>query len=62
MILSNNNVADEVLKHILEGRSVFFTGAAGTGKSHILHTLHRILQHQGCSGGLAFTAPTGEVM
>jgi|TARA_B110000238_G_C16001747_1_gene384788 hypothetical protein len=54
------SVVDSVLKH---GRNVFFHGAAGTGKSFVLHTLIALLRekhgdkHE--TERVAVTAPSG---
>ncbi|CAN0219997.1 unnamed protein product, partial [Discosporangium mesarthrocarpum] len=32
-----------VLRLVLDGRSIFFTGAAGTGKSFLLKKIHQVL-------------------
>jgi len=45
----------KVLKNVLEGRSIFFTGAAGTGKSHLLHRIIEALP----PSGTYVTASTG---
>ncbi|CAN0533833.1 unnamed protein product, partial [Scytosiphon promiscuus] len=34
-----------VIKLVLRGKSVFFTGAAGTGKSFLLKKLHQVIQN-----------------
>jgi hypothetical protein len=52
-----------VVRHILSGHSVFFTGPAGSGKSHILQTLLRA-NAAGCScfdspRNIVLTATTG---
>ena len=57
MNAEQRNVVDAVLHH---GRNVFFHGAAGTGKSFILHTLVALLREKhGASDAVAVTAPTG---
>jgi len=48
----------EVLQTILQGKSVFYTGAAGTGKSFILRILQEILLHMSDKESIAFTSPT----
>ena len=48
-----------VINAILQRKSVFFTGAAGTGKSYILRVLQDIMAHLGKTSAIAFTAPTG---
>jgi ATP-dependent DNA helicase PIF1 len=55
--LSNSQM--KVLQAIADGKSVFFTGAAGSGKSFILRILQDLfnLAHQ--RENIAFTAPTG---
>ena len=45
------------MDQVLSGRSVFITGAAGTGKSHLLAVLKKSLSAKGIRA--AFTAPTG---
>lgn len=50
----------EVLDRILKGENIFFTGAAGTGKSHLFRAIIKALQ--GSLGGakvVAVTASTG---
>ena len=49
----------KVLGAILQRKSVFFTGAAGTGKSYVLRVLQDIMTHLKRSDSIAFTAPTG---
>ena len=49
----------KVLEAILQRKSVFFTGAAGTGKSYIIRVLQDIMAHLKRSDKIAFTAPTG---
>ena len=50
-------VVDAALRR---GRNVFFHGAAGTGKSFVLHTLVALLREKhGSSDAVAVTAPTG---
>lgn len=48
----------DVLKTIMQGKSVFYTGAAGTGKSFILRILQEILKHMSDKESIAFTSPT----
>jgi ATP-dependent DNA helicase PIF1 len=40
-------------------KSVFFAGAAGTGKSYILKVLRDVLDSVGFADKISFTAPTG---
>ncbi|KAJ8468581.1 hypothetical protein ONZ45_g17199 [Pleurotus djamor] len=47
-----------VLQDVRSGKSVFFTGSAGTGKSVLLREIIRIMGGAG-SSGLAITASTG---
>ena len=47
------------LDHILAGKSVFFTGAAGSGKSYIINLLRDFLEIKGLSSILSVTATTG---
>lgn len=49
----------KVLDTIMARKSVFFTGAAGTGKSYILKVLRDVLEGVGFSEKISFTAPTG---
>ena len=44
---------------LLKRKSVFFTGAAGTGKSYIIQILRDVLRHLDIENKIAFTAPTG---
>jgi hypothetical protein len=48
-----------VLQTIMQRQSVFFTGAAGSGKSYVLKVLREVLELLGLSHKVAFTAPTG---
>ncbi len=45
----------QVIEAILQGRNVFFSGSAGTGKSFLLHELIKRIPKQ----GTAITASTG---
>lgn len=47
------------LKAIGSRKSVFYTGAAGTGKSFITGVLKKVLQRKGMQKKMAITAPTG---
>jgi DNA replication protein DnaC len=47
------------LKAIASRKSVFYTGAAGTGKSFITGVLKKMLDHLNLTKKLAVTAPTG---
>lgn len=49
----------KVLDAIMSRKSVFFTGAAGTGKSYILKVLRDVLEGIGFADKISFTAPTG---
>lgn len=49
----------DVLKAISNGKSVFFTGAAGSGKSFILKILQDLFYLTYQREKIAFTAPTG---
>ena len=49
----------KVLDAIMQRKSVFFTGAAGTGKSYILKVLRDVLEGVGFADKISFTAPTG---
>ena len=49
----------EVIETIFTGNSVFYTGAAGTGKSFILRILQETFGRLDCKDQIAFTAPTG---
>ena len=48
-----------VLTAILQRKSVFFTGSAGTGKSYVLRVLQDVLDTLDLASKIAFTAPTG---
>ncbi|GLB36504.1 putative dna repair and recombination [Lyophyllum shimeji] len=54
--VSLSSEQQEVLDRVKQGRSVFFTGSAGTGKSVLLREIIKTLQER---GGLAITASTG---
>lgn len=51
----------EAMEAILSGKSVFYTGAAGTGKSFILKLLLRVMLNVGAAKmpRIAITAATG---
>ncbi len=49
----------DVLKAILEKKNVFFSGAAGTGKSHVINVIKDIIKVLGLESRFAFTATTG---
>lgn len=50
----------KILDKALQGQSLFFTGAAGTGKSYVLRELVRTLRSKHSSASSVFvTAPTG---
>jgi ATP-dependent DNA helicase PIF1 len=49
----------KALEAIMKRKSVFYTGAAGTGKSFILKVLLDILEVLGLTNKIAITAPTG---
>eukprot|EP00741_Cyanophora_paradoxa_P013401 tig00020685_g12940.t1 len=49
-----------VVEQVLEGRNVFVTGSAGTGKSFLLRRAIDVLRRErGMQASLAITAPTG---
>lgn len=48
-----------VLKTILLGKSVFYTGAAGTGKSYILKVFQDVMEYCKRTSSVYLTAPTG---
>lgn len=48
-----------IVQSALEGHSFFFTGAAGTGKSHVLRELVRALKELHEPSSIFVTAPTG---
>lgn len=54
-----SNSQMKALQAIASRKSVFYTGAAGTGKSFITGVLKDILAAKGMSGKMAVTAPTG---
>lgn len=50
----------EVLDRILQGENIFFTGAAGTGKSHLFRAIIKALRSsKGGAKQVAVTASTG---
>lgn len=50
---------EEILKEILAGKNVFFTGSAGTGKTFLLRYAIKKLKEQTLDGIVAVTASTG---
>lgn len=50
----------KAISMLLQRRSIFFTGAAGTGKSYILKLLKDVLETLQFDSKIAFTAPTGK--
>lgn len=54
---SFNKHQNEVLEKVLKGKSIFYTGAAGTGKSHLLNAIRIIFGKSGIKH--AFIGPTG---
>ena len=54
---SFNERQNEILEKVLSGKSIFYTGAAGTGKSHLLNALRIVFENSGIKH--AFTGPTG---
>ncbi|KAJ6575526.1 PIF1-like helicase-domain-containing protein [Mycena sp. CBHHK59/15] len=54
-----SNEQQKVLDMVLEGKSVFFTGPAGTGKSILLREIIRTLRADVGGSSLAITASTG---
>ncbi|EMG48156.1 hypothetical protein G210_1338 [Candida maltosa Xu316] len=57
IILSNEQ--EYVLKQVLSGVSLFYTGSAGTGKSVLLRNIIKSLRAKHTNGGVAVTASTG---
>ncbi len=57
--LSLSNTQKQVLDLVMRRESVFFTGAAGTGKSYILRILQEVMERLGKTDKIAFTASTG---
>lgn len=57
--ISLSEAQHRVLQIILQRKSVFFTGAAGTGKSFILKVLSEVLGELNLTDSFALTAPTG---
>ena len=49
----------EVVNKVSAGKSMFFTGPAGTGKSHVLNVLRTALRKTDLYRNTYFTAPTG---
>eukprot|EP01080_Neovahlkampfia_damariscottae_P005800 gene5800-9623_t len=49
----------EVLKAAIGGQNIFFTGSAGTGKSHVLREIVKQLKREYSSDSIAIVAPTG---
>jgi DNA replication protein DnaC len=49
----------EVMRFALTGRSFFFTGAAGCGKSHLMRQLVAMLRKSHDYSEIQVTAPTG---
>lgn len=49
----------EVVMSVLRGQSVFFTGAAGTGKSHVIKVIVDAIKKMKKEDLLSITAPTG---
>lgn len=47
------------LDAIMQRKSVFFTGAAGTGKSYVIQILRKVLESLNLENKIVFTAPTG---
>jgi hypothetical protein len=61
-IMSTLRLSEEqkqIVQTALQGRSFFFTGAAGTGKSHVLKELVRVLKDAYDPSSVFVTAPTG---
>jgi ATP-dependent DNA helicase PIF1 len=57
--ISLSEAQHRVLQIILQRKSIFFTGAAGTGKSFILKVLSGIFGELNLTDTFALTAPTG---
>lgn len=58
-VLSLSEAQFRTIQLLLKRKSVFFTGAAGTGKSYIIQILRDVLRHLDVENKIAFTAPTG---
>ena len=62
---AGNDISDlscdqlEVLRLVMEGKSIFFTGAAGTGKSHLLRWITKALKTRYEPEDVAVTSSTG---
>jgi ATP-dependent DNA helicase PIF1 len=57
--VSLSEAQKRVLDVIMQRKSVFFSGAAGTGKSFVLKILQDVLDRLKLNSVVAFTAPTG---
>ena len=49
----------KVIDVIMERKSIFFTGAAGCGKSYVIRLLKLVMEKLKFSNKISFTAPTG---
>jgi hypothetical protein len=58
-VLQLSQAQSKTLAMLLQRRSLFFTGAAGTGKSFVVKILKDVLHHLDLDHKIAFTAPTG---
>jgi len=47
---------DEAYRYMVEGKNIFLTGPAGTGKSHVIHTYKNLYKNQ---KNIAITSTTG---
>jgi hypothetical protein len=47
------------MKKIIHGESIFITGPAGTGKSHIMNSFRKVVNLSHIKSEVYFTAPTG---